>query len=125
MFVVNDDGPGVQVSIDGGTPRAVDSLRKLWLAEGAHHAAVTGPVSDEFDFQMRTPYMDRWLSKPVWVLNVKRCVLRLYLATAFRVSGGSEVIAAKTQRSSAYGHSISKPVLRHDDAWAGSHVWLG
>lgn len=40
------------------------------LPEGDYHAIISGPVTEEFDFQVRASYFSRWSDDPAWVINV-------------------------------------------------------
>ncbi len=68
VFVLNDCGSPLQLSLDGGQPVEVASMSKLDLPEGHHRAKVSGAIEEEFDFEMRTGYFERWTRSPVWVL---------------------------------------------------------
>jgi tetratricopeptide (TPR) repeat protein len=44
-------------------------LQEITLAEGKHHAHITGSITQDLDFEVKSSYMDRWFADPVWVLN--------------------------------------------------------
>ncbi len=48
----------------------VTRINRIVLPEGHYHATVSGPVNQEFDFDVTASYFDRWFEDPAWVLNV-------------------------------------------------------
>lgn len=67
--VYNDFGDKVQISIDGA-PIQVSGSDRVVVSEGKHHVAISGAIQDEFDFEVNTPYWQRWTHRPAWVINV-------------------------------------------------------
>jgi len=74
LHIVNGLGEAAEVRVDGGKVLPVSGHfpRKVSLAEGAHRAEVTvGDVTETVEFTMRTGWLDRFLSQPVFVLNIR------------------------------------------------------
>lgn len=70
LHVVNAYPKAAKVQLDGGTPVTVHGLGQITLAEGKHHATISGPVQQEVDFEIKEDYWGRWGNDPVWVLNL-------------------------------------------------------
>lgn len=71
IFVVNGFDTPADVRIPGvGELHKFKGLTTFSLPEGHFHAVVSGPVKDEFDFDIRDTYFNRWFGHPVWVINV-------------------------------------------------------
>jgi hypothetical protein len=61
-------GP-VLVQVDSEPPIEFTGFGALSVAEGRHRIKMTGAVEATSDVEVRTGYLERWVSKPVWVLN--------------------------------------------------------
>ena len=61
----------VVVSIDGGAPTTLSGPfpTTVPIAEGKHHVAVSGGLSEELDIDVSTGYFERYFSAPVFLLN--------------------------------------------------------
>lgn len=71
LHIVNGLAQPALVNIRGvGEVKVGRGKSELTLPEGHHHASISGPVAEDFDFDLRTSFFDRWASDPVWVLNV-------------------------------------------------------
>ncbi len=69
IFVVNACGKPVEVQVDDSPPQSFERLGRLSVSEGRHRLKVTGAVQENHDVVLQASYWDRWLKKPVWVLN--------------------------------------------------------
>jgi tetratricopeptide (TPR) repeat protein len=69
LFVANACGQPMQVQVDDGSPQTVSDLGRLVVSEGHHRVKMSGPVADTQEIDVQAGYFQRWLSKPVWVLN--------------------------------------------------------
>jgi tetratricopeptide (TPR) repeat protein len=70
LHIANGFSKGLQVSIDDGPPILVPPGRTdIAIKEGKHKAKVTGGVDEEFDFDMRAGYFERFFRRPTWVLT--------------------------------------------------------
>jgi len=70
VWIVNGLSTPVQVAFDNEPPiQVASSAQKVKIAEGLHHVKISGPIVEEFDVDMQTGYINRWFSKPVWVIN--------------------------------------------------------
>jgi hypothetical protein len=49
----------------------------MTVPEGHYHAKITGGVRQEFVFDIRANYFDRWSDHPVWVINVGNSAILL------------------------------------------------
>jgi len=59
------------VEIQGvGQVQAHTGVSEITLPEGRYHARIRGSASEELDFEIRTGFLDRWATDPVWVINV-------------------------------------------------------
>ena len=68
---INEFGTPAQITIDGGAPAtAATGTGMIALGEGRHHVSISGPIQQQFDFDMGSNYFARWFSDPVWVLDV-------------------------------------------------------
>jgi tetratricopeptide (TPR) repeat protein len=71
LVVVNAFAQPVQVSVDGGPPVTVHQRTKISISEGSHQVSITGPITKQMAVELRTPYMSRWLSSPLWVIDIE------------------------------------------------------
>jgi len=70
VYVVNGWASPATIEVPGaGKLQAFKGVTELVLAEGRHHAIVTGPLRQELDFEIHSGYFSRWFSDPAWVLN--------------------------------------------------------
>jgi tetratricopeptide (TPR) repeat protein len=72
IYVVNACGQPVQVQIDDRTPESIADFGSLITSEGHHRVKMSGPVTETQEVDLETGYFERWMSKPVWVLNPGR-----------------------------------------------------
>lgn len=70
LHVVSAFAQPVQVSIDDAPPQEVFQRRAFPLPEGRHRIRVTGPVDEQAEIVMTTPFFERWTHDPVWTYNV-------------------------------------------------------
>ncbi len=78
LYIVSGLKEPATVEIRGvGTMRTSARAEGMKLGEGKYHAVVSGPLREEFDFEVRTDYWDRFSGDPVWVLNVGGSALLL------------------------------------------------
>jgi len=71
LHIVNGYDQRANVRIQGvGDFNRIHQLESVPLAEGRYHAAISGPIQQEQDFEVRGNYWSRWFSDPVWVLNI-------------------------------------------------------
>lgn len=71
LRVVNVFSQPATLRIDGvGEFKKIRGHWSTPMIEGRYHAVVSGPVNEEFDFDMRAGYFSRWFGDPAWVLNV-------------------------------------------------------
>jgi tetratricopeptide (TPR) repeat protein len=72
VYIVGGLPEKAHVSIDGVGAVDVRSgmEQTLVLPEGHYKARISGAVTDEFEFDIRADYIDRWSDKPVWLINV-------------------------------------------------------
>lgn len=70
VHIVNAYKQMATVQIDGGEPVKVHGLGEIVVAEGRHHAVISGPVQQEVDFEIKEGYWARWFDDPAWVLNL-------------------------------------------------------
>jgi tetratricopeptide (TPR) repeat protein len=70
LYVLNAFGAPVEVQIDDQPPVTVNGLAHLATAEAVHHVRLTGAINEARDVVMRTGFFDRWLKRPLWVLNL-------------------------------------------------------
>ena len=85
VYIVNAFKKPASVSIDGresvtvqGTPTFIE------LPEGRWHARISGPVTQEVDFEIRADFFDRWSSSPAWILNVGGAALIMQQAVTYK-----------------------------------------
>jgi tetratricopeptide (TPR) repeat protein len=70
LYLVNTFTQPVNIEIPGvGTTPRLRKVGQLSLAEGRYHAKITGAVTQELDFEIRSGYFSRWFGDPVWVIN--------------------------------------------------------
>ena len=69
IHVANATGQQIQAQVDDGQPLTLNDLGRLVVSEGHHRVKLTGPVDETHEVDVQTRYLDRWLNKPVWVLN--------------------------------------------------------
>ena len=71
IYIVNGYDTPADVKIAGlGDVRHLKGLTSLSLPEGHYHAVVSGPIKEEFDFDVRDTYFNRWFGHPLWLINV-------------------------------------------------------
>ncbi len=72
LYLVNGFPAEASITIDGHvTTKVSHAPVSISLPEGRHHAAITGPVTEDFDFDVTSPsYLGRWFDQPAWVINV-------------------------------------------------------
>lgn len=69
IHIVNGFKHDLQVSIDGGPAiRLPPGRTETVIREGKHKAKFTGGFVEEFDFEMRAGYFERFFRKPAWIL---------------------------------------------------------
>ena len=71
LYVLSEFAQPVQVSVDGGPAVSVNLRTKVSISEGKHQLAISGPVTKQIAVDLRSPYFSRWLSSPIWVVNVE------------------------------------------------------
>ncbi len=71
LYVLNEFAQPVQVSVDGGPAVPVNLRTKISISEGQHQLAISGPVTKQIAVDLRSPYFSRWLSSPIWVVDVE------------------------------------------------------
>ena len=69
IYVLNTTGKPLTVEVDNEPPQAFPSTGKLTIAEGKHHLKLTGAVKEDLDVDLNSGYVERWTSKPAWILN--------------------------------------------------------
>jgi tetratricopeptide (TPR) repeat protein len=69
IHVVNACGKPVQVRVDDGPPRSIDTLGRLDVAEGRHRLRLSGAVDETRDVDVRDSFFRRWTHTPLWALN--------------------------------------------------------
>ena len=70
LYVVNAFSQPAVVKLSNGETVHVRRLSEVALSEGHYRALISGPVSEQIEFDMRASYFSRWFSGPAWVLNV-------------------------------------------------------
>lgn len=70
LHVVNALPQPAILTIDDSPPMTVASTLTLPVAEGRHRVKVAGTVTDEFDIDLGSGYVQRWTKKPAWIVNV-------------------------------------------------------
>jgi tetratricopeptide (TPR) repeat protein len=71
LYLVNGYPVPATVKISGQpTVSQFKGLRSIVLPEGHYHAVTSGPVDQEFEFEVREGYFDRWFSSSLWLINV-------------------------------------------------------
>jgi tetratricopeptide (TPR) repeat protein len=68
LRVINACGAPVQVRVDDQSPRTVADSGEIAVSEGRHRIQLTGAVDETHDVAVEAGYLDRWFSKPAWVL---------------------------------------------------------
>jgi tetratricopeptide (TPR) repeat protein len=84
LHLVNATGQPASVQIDG--VEAVKNFRGVQeyiLAEGPHHAVISGATRQELDFEVRGDYFGRWGGDPAWVINVDGAAVLLSTAVVY------------------------------------------
>jgi tetratricopeptide (TPR) repeat protein len=69
IYVVNACGGDLGVHIDDEPVRTISGLGRFVVGEGHHRIRFSGAIEETQDVALQTPYLDRWLNKPVWALN--------------------------------------------------------
>ncbi len=69
IHVANATGEQILAQVDEAHPLTLNDLGRLVVIEGHHRVKLTGPVDETHEVDVQTRYVDRWLNKPVWVLN--------------------------------------------------------
>jgi hypothetical protein len=70
VWIVNGLSTPVKVAFDDQPPiQVMSNSHKVRVTEGIHHVKISGPVTEEFDIDIQTAYVDRWFSNPVWIIN--------------------------------------------------------
>ena len=71
LYIVNAFSNPANVAIQGGENYGhIRKLQPVNLAEGRYHATISGPVTQELDFEVRSSYFSRWFNDPIWVINI-------------------------------------------------------
>lgn len=71
VYVVNGYDTPATVDVAGaGAVTHFSGVEKMVLAEGRHHAVISGPVNEEVDFEIHDDYFNRWFGDDLWVINV-------------------------------------------------------
>ncbi|HWB61574.1 MAG TPA: tetratricopeptide repeat protein [Chthoniobacteraceae bacterium] len=72
LYIVNGFDKPATVSIDGrGSVTAPPGVQtSIQIPEGKWRAHITGPVTQDVDFEVNSGYFDRWGGNPAWLLNV-------------------------------------------------------
>lgn len=69
LHIVNGFKKDLSVSIDGAPAVLVPPGRAdVPIREGKHKAKVTGVIDEDFDFEVKAGYFERFFRKPAWVL---------------------------------------------------------
>ncbi len=63
---------------------AKPNMQEIVLPEGHYHVLIGGEKTEEFDWDVRTEYWDRWGGKNVWLLNVRGAALLLSEHVTYR-----------------------------------------
>lgn len=71
LHVVSAFAQPVQVSVDGGPAVTVNQRGAIPISEGTRQITLSGPVDRQITATLKSPYFSRWLSNPIWVLNVE------------------------------------------------------
>ena len=71
LYVLSAYAQPVLVSVDGGPAMPVNLRTKISISEGQHQLAISGPVTKQIAVDLRSPYFSRWLSSPIWVVDVE------------------------------------------------------
>ena len=93
LHVLNATGQPAQVQVDSRPPVQISGMGQVIVEEGPHVVKVSGPLNETHNIPVASGYFERWLSQPVWLVNV----------------GGEGVLAEITVVYSANG----KPGERH------------
>jgi hypothetical protein len=82
VYVVNGSTVSLRVTIDGGSELEIDpvSTRELTLPEGSHHWEISHPEAAvaEGDFEVRTGFLERFSTSPMFVLDPARTVVTVW-----------------------------------------------
>jgi tetratricopeptide (TPR) repeat protein len=70
LHILNATGEPSQVQVDDLAPVTVSGRGEITVPEGSHIVKVTGPVNEAYKVGINSGYLDRWLQKPAWVVNV-------------------------------------------------------
>lgn len=82
LYIVNNYGQAITLSISGHVPRTVQGVDRVSLTEGTYVARVSAPFAEEIEFTIRDDYWHRWFDDPIWVLNLGgKAILQLTSAT--------------------------------------------
>ncbi len=92
VYLVNAYSKPALVKITGATSQLVrGEMVKARLTEGRHHVVISGPVSEQFDLDIKSAsFSDRWFGHPLWIIDV----------------GGGAVFLEQQAR---YSHQQTKP----------------
>jgi len=103
-IVSNLDQPvTVEVAGLGAVTLNRPGRQELALPEGAYRATVRGAVTQAVDFVITSSFFDRWLRKPVWVLNAGGSTLLLLERTVYS--------AAPSAGAGGYQFHFGEPFL--------------
>jgi len=102
LHIVSGVREPVTVQIDKLPPVVVRGhVTEVRLAEGKHHATITGAVRQEVDFDIRGSYFGRWFDDPAWVLNAGGSALLVL----------HEAVYAKSPRAGSFNFYYGEPFV--------------
>ena len=71
LHIVSNFSKYATVKISGGGEfNNIKGKDEMTLKEGRYHASISGPISQEVDFEISSGYWARWFRDPAWVLNL-------------------------------------------------------
>ncbi|MBM4074329.1 MAG: hypothetical protein FJ267_01635, partial [Planctomycetes bacterium] len=70
IHIISGFAQPIQVSIDGAAPLTVTNRTVVPISEGKHRFDMTGPFTRTIEQDLHSPYFSRWLSSPIWVLDI-------------------------------------------------------
>jgi tetratricopeptide (TPR) repeat protein len=94
--------PAVQVSRTSG-------LRQLKIPEGHYHASISGPVRKDFDFDVRSGYFERWVDKPIWLINVGGATPILFQSVTYAQNPTPASVSVRCGETFEYFPNIDHP----------------
>jgi tetratricopeptide (TPR) repeat protein len=112
LCIVSEFASPTTVQIGASDPVRVSrttGMLQIKLPEGHYHASIKGPIPQELDFDVHSSYFDRWVDKPLWMINVGGAMPILFESVTYAQDPPPAVVSVRYGQTFEYFPNITHP----------------